>query len=303
MINEVFRTKDNTFHWVDVVDPKGFELLSLQEKYDLSPTALKDCLDPKHLPKYESFPNQAFLILRAYDDTSEPSAGTVQQLSQKIAIFIGKDYLITVHRRDQPFIVQIRERFAHSLENEQQAMPKLLGRIIQSVLTTYNQALTLCENQLEDFEEVIFNEETSSFSIQQKFILKRQAYVFKRLLKLTHDIFPKLKMIEEVDPAFYQDLKEHCENVFFEAENIQENVNNLITLNLSLASHNTNEVVRVLTIFSVFFLPLTFIVGNYGMNFQNMPELKWEYGYPLVWLLMILISALLYFWFRRRGWL
>jgi magnesium transporter len=82
-----------------------------------------------------------------------------------------------------------------------------------------------------------------------------------------------------------------------------DDVNNLLSIQLSLASHRTNEVVRVLTVFSVFFLPLTFIVGVYGMNFQHMPELREHWGYPAVLAGMALVTLAIYFWFRRRGWL
>jgi magnesium transporter len=89
----------------------------------------------------------------------------------------------------------------------------------------------------------------------------------------------------------------------FYADELVDDVNNLLSIQLALASHRTNEVVRVLTVFSVFFLPLTFIVGVYGMNFQYMPELHQRWGYPAVMLGMALVTFAIYVWFRRRGWL
>jgi magnesium transporter len=89
----------------------------------------------------------------------------------------------------------------------------------------------------------------------------------------------------------------------FYADELLEDVNNLLSIQLALASHRTNEVVRVLTVFSVFFLPLTFIVGVYGMNFQYMPELHKRWGYPAVLVGMGLLTLVIYLWFRKRGWL
>ena len=80
-------------------------------------------------------------------------------------------------------------------------------------------------------------------------------------------------------------------------------VTNLLNMQLALAAHRTNEVVQVLTIFSAFFLPLTFIVGIYGMNFEHMPEITHPLGYPVVWIVMIAVSAAIWSWFRRRGWM
>jgi len=89
----------------------------------------------------------------------------------------------------------------------------------------------------------------------------------------------------------------------FYADELLEDVNNLLSMQLALASHRTNEVVRVLTVFSVFFLPLTFIVGVYGMNFHFMPELRSPWGYPAVLVGMGLVTLAIYLWFRSRGWL
>jgi magnesium transporter len=87
------------------------------------------------------------------------------------------------------------------------------------------------------------------------------------------------------------------------AEELVEDVNNLLSIQLALASHRTNEVVRVLTVFSVFFLPLTFVVGIYGMNFDFMPELRQRWGYPAIIIGMGIVTLAIYTWFRRRGWL
>ncbi|HEX5962233.1 MAG TPA: CorA family divalent cation transporter, partial [Gemmatimonadales bacterium] len=94
-----------------------------------------------------------------------------------------------------------------------------------------------------------------------------------------------------------------AESMYSYAEELVEDVNNLLSIQLALASHRTNEVVRVLTVFSVFFLPLTFIVGIYGMNFEFMPELRKHWGYPAVLAGMGLVTLIIYLWFRRRGWL
>lgn len=303
MLFDAYTAKDGSFHWVDVVDPTGTELEQLYQKYDLHQISIQDFLDPKHLPKYERIEDHQFIILRSYDDKSKVNANTIRELTRKLAIFVGPDFIITLHRRELPYIVQIRERWIKQQDNEKEMLPCLLGKIILSVISTYSQGLLRCENDLERFESMMFKNEISSLSIREKFLLKRKAFIFKRLLKMTLEILPKLKTIQDYDPPTFQDLKERTESAYYESEDILEYVNGLITLHLSLASHKTNEVIRVLTTFSVFFLPLTFIVGVYGMNFEHMPELKWEYGYYFAWIFMIIICVLLFIWFRRRGFL
>jgi magnesium transporter len=123
------------------------------------------------------------------------------------------------------------------------------------------------------------------------------------MLSHTLDVVQRLVPASEPTAPLFQDLRENAESMYSYAEELVEDVNNLLSIQLALASHRTNEVVRVLTVFSVFFLPLTFIVGIYGMNFEFMPELRQRWGYPAVIIAMLLVTFSIYLWFRRRGWL
>lgn len=303
MFIEAFKTPDNSFHWLDVVDPTGNELEVLAKQYGIPNSAIQDCMDAKHLPKYEEIPDHIFIMLRSLDEKADEYANTVLALTQKISIFVGEEYIITIHRRDHPYLMQIREKWIKThLKIHQDCRPQLLDRIILGVIHSYNPALNQAENKLEEYEEVVFEEESTTLSIQDKFILKSRAYVFKRVLRLTLDLVPKLHIIQNYSPNLYQEIRETLEASYFETENILQHVNNLITLHLSMASQRTNEIVRVLTIFSVFFMPLMFITGIYGMNFKHIPELSFLYGYPLILSFMLLVTIILYIWFRRRNW-
>jgi magnesium transporter len=127
--------------------------------------------------------------------------------------------------------------------------------------------------------------------------------VIKRMLWQTLGVVQRLSPPSEGQAPWFQDLRENAESSYAWADEIFDNLNNLLMIQLSLASHRTNEVVRVLTIFSAFFLPLTFIVGIYGMNFDIMPELRWRLGYPAALGGMLLVCVAIYMWFRRNGWL
>jgi magnesium transporter len=134
-------------------------------------------------------------------------------------------------------------------------------------------------------------------------VLKRRVNLMKRLLWQTMGVIHKMKPPFERNAPLFQDASENAESYHFYADELLEEVNNLLSIHLSMASHKTNEVMRVLTVFSAFFLPLTFIVGVYGMNFEHMPELKSKYGYLAVMLVMLGVSTTIFIWFRRRGWL
>ena len=142
------------------------------------------------------------------------------------------------------------------------------------------------------------------------FLLKRKSTVFRKVLKLANDVNNKLVIKAEFQNQDFQEIKTSMETMLFYAEEVQDNVTNLINLYLSItsqktneASYKTNEIVRLLTVFSIFFLPLNFLAGVYGMNFEHMPELKSENGYYIVLGIMFTISIGLFTWMYRRGWI
>ncbi|MEK6578932.1 MAG: CorA family divalent cation transporter, partial [Bdellovibrionota bacterium] len=267
-------------------------------------------LDPEHLPKYEKIGAVAFLIARAYDDHSGPEADEVQEITRKIAFFVGDQFLITVHRTDQTFFAQIRESWKLRASKSAAPVERLLSEILRGVVATYEKPIDQSYALLSEVETQVFEMKHAQSVMRKCYFLKRKASVYKRMLKLTLDILPKVSARVEVQEPVFQDIRENAEALAFFADEINDSVAQLLSLHLSLqshrtstASHKTNEVMRVLTLFSVFFLPLNFIVGLYGMNFKFMPELENPYGYPAVVGLMLAVTGTIYFWFRRRGWL
>jgi len=132
---------------------------------------------------------------------------------------------------------------------------------------------------------------------------KGSTSVYQRMLHLALEVLAKLNTVHEKNTPLLQNVKDDTHRLMFIAEQLSENVNHLLNLHVSLTSNRTNEVMRVLTVFSVFFMPITFIVGVYGMNFYNIPELELRYGYLYVWLIMLAITATLFIWFKRKGFL
>ena len=133
--------------------------------------------------------------------------------------------------------------------------------------------------------------------------LKRQVTLCKRLLWRTVDVTQRMVPNAGKASALLRDVQENAESYHFYADELLDDANTLLNVQLALASQRTSEVMRVLTVFSVFFLPLTFIVGVYGMNFKYMPELGERWGYPAVLLGMAVVTFAIYRWFRVRGWL
>ena len=138
--------------------------------------------------------------------------------------------------------------------------------------------------------------------MEELYFIKRKAAICNKLLMLTGEVINTTRTSQN-DLVALQDVKDLHVKLITMYDQIHDDVTNLSNIYLSLSAQKTNEVMKVLTIFSVFFMPLTFIVGIYGMNFKYMPELNWEYGYHASLLLMIGITVLIYQWFKRKGWL
>jgi magnesium transporter len=293
--------------WIDVVAPTREELEELAEQWHLHSTSVRDCLDPEHLPKFESFAENTFIIVRAYDEGSTPSCSTVQDLTRKVAIFFGPGFLITIHRVDQPFLAKLRERYsqppAAGAKRRESLQPRLLADLFNGVINSYDRPLEVIENDIDTFEHELFNRTAKALLAQEIYLIKRRVTLMKRMLWHVLSVVQRLTPSSDRSAPFYQDVRENAEASHYWADELLDDVNNLLSVQLALASHRTNEVVRVLTVFSVFFLPLTFIVGIYGMNFRYMPELTHRWGYPGVLLGMALVTLAIYLWFRHRGWL
>jgi magnesium transporter len=308
-VRTIVTSEDPRFTWVDVVNPSPGELGEVAERYALHPMSVEDSLEPEHLPKYERIGSTTFIIVRAMDTAAAQDCSSVHEMTRKVAIFYGPEFLVTIHRSEQPFLSAIIQEYQTaapppgSVERRKGFNPRLLIDLINGAIGTYDKPLAVAETTIDAFEATVFGEHEFTELLRRIYLEKRRVTQMRRMLSHTRDAVQKLVPASEPTAPLYQDLRENAESMHFYADELVEDVNNLLSIQLALASHRTNEVVRVLTVFSVFFLPLTFIVGVYGMNFHFMPELRERWGYPAVLAGMGLVTLAIYLWFRRRGWL
>jgi len=288
-------------HWIDCVEPTDEELKALAESHSIHSTSIQDCLQPDHLPKYEKIGQTSFIIFRAHDERSKKDCHTMRELTRKVAVFFDGDTLLTIHRKDQPYLKTLRERWSASLPSVQNPVFLIVCDLLQATLETYHEPMQAAEIKLDEFEDKIFLQSATVFRLRELYVLRRRVTVMLKMFHLAKEVLSRLTAASEGHAPILQNVREELERVQFSADQLLESVNNLLHLYLSLQSHRTNEVIRVLTVFSVFFMPLTFIVGVYGMNFDVMPELRWPFGYLAVWGFMVALTGGLYWWFRRKG--
>ncbi|HET8625199.1 MAG TPA: CorA family divalent cation transporter [Gemmatimonadales bacterium] len=300
----VFQTEQPPFHWLDVTGPAPAELADVASRYHLHPLMVQDSLEPDHLPKFERAGDAQFVIVRAYDELCSPHAASVQALTRKVAIFVGPDYLITVHRKDQPFLARLRDEYAGRPATDGAAIKtRLFADIVNAAVNSYEAPLDAAERELEQFERTLFHQRDLVPVLREILVVKRRVGVVKRMLAHTINAFVRIPTPADSNGIVVQDLRENLDAMFTWSDELLEELDTLLNLQLGLASHRTNQTMRMLTVVSAFFLPLTFIVGIYGMNFRHMPELEQPWGYPAALLLCMLVALGIGIWFRRQGWL
>lgn len=302
MIEVVLKSKGG-FEWVSLIDPTIREMAQVAVQYDLHSASVHDCLEPEHLPKFENVDDVSFIVLRAYDADSHKDGDNIQKLTNKIALFAGPNFLVTIHRKDHEYIKVLRNKWRVSHKNENNLSMMITSDLYEAILNTYESPTKYAMEMLERYEEAIFDNNEPATIIQRLYLLRRKASVYKKMLFLFNELVKKQSFVNEKWESYLKEVVDTGEKLEYYADQLYEDANNLLNIHLSLASHRTNEVMKVLTILTVFFLPLTFIVGIYGMNFSYMPEMRSDFGYAGVWIVMLCVSLVIYFWFRSRGWL
>lgn len=294
-------TKDvHGFDWVDLSAPDDAEIREVAATYALHEASIKDCMQPDHLPKYEQFGHYTFVIFRLLADSPLREADTIQELTNKISIFFNGDYLITIHRSEHWLIDTVRGKRIDTGECDSTRF--LLNSLIREGLLSYEKPGLELAASLDYYEERVFLRQRNSPILRGLYFVKRKIDVIRRIMLLSFEI------VDNIDSgtagnAYTRDIRDLYVRTQTLFDNLSENTAQLLSVYFSLASQRTNEIMRVLTVFSVFFMPLTFIAGIYGMNFRAIPELDWPYGYPAVLLFMVGISLAIYIWFKRKGWL
>jgi magnesium transporter len=284
------------FKWIDVSNPSESEIKQISKEFKLHKYTLRDCLQPDHLPKNENIGNMQFAITRILLNNIPVESHTVQGISSKVAIFYNANLVVTVHRIKQPFLKKIFE--ASSYDSSIELVTKINWYILQS----YENTVSALSKTIDDFEELIFLKPLTKEMLKDLYLIRRKASVCMKLILLTKEVINKIP-IENNDIVVLQDLKDLHLKLSTLFEQAHEDSTHLLDIYLSLSSKNSNEVMKVLTIFSVFLLPPTFIVGLYGMNFAFMPELHYRWSYPIVIVVIIAITVIVYLWFKRKNWL
>ncbi len=297
--------------WVDVQGLGSEDVLRrLGKVFDLHPLVLEDIVNVPQRSKVEEYADQLLIIARMvrFDEATEEFS------SEQVSFILGKHYLLTVQEESiHDCFDSVRKRIETNkgIIRTQKA-DYLAYSLLDTIIDSFFPVLEIYGERVEALEDEVV-ENPSRETLQKIHDIKRELLTLRRAIWPQRDAINALirdgnPLISPEVRVYLRDCYDHTIQVLDMVETYRELAASLMDVYLSAVSNRMNEVMKVLTIISTIFIPLTFIVGVYGMNFDreksplNMPELGWYWGYPIIWGIMILIAGLLTYYFWRRGW-
>ena len=294
-----------TVTWINL---DGIHQVGILEKlggcFGLHPLVLEDILNTGQRPKMEDFGDYIYIVLKMLHPEDKNDEIAEEQLS----LILGPSFVLSFQEREGDVLNAIRERIRNGRGRiRKMGADYLAYALLDSVVDNYFIVLEKLGEQIEFLEEELVTNPTT-VTLQIIHDLKREMIFLRKSVWPLREIISGLErgesaLIQESTGIYLRDVYDHTIQVVDTVETFRDMVSGMLEIYLSSVSNRMNEVMKVLTIIATIFIPLTLIVGIYGMNFQYMPELAWRWGYPMIWLVMLAIGGLMLIYFRRRGWL
>ncbi|HEX2923528.1 MAG TPA: magnesium/cobalt transporter CorA [Chloroflexota bacterium] len=272
--------------------------------FTLHPLTLEDVLNTEQRPKLEAFEDYLFIVLKTLHWDDKTSATDFEQAS----IVVGRNFVLTFQERETDVFEPVRQR----LRNDKSRIRKLGSdylaySLIDVVVDNYFLVLEKLGEKIEDLEEQLVARPGPALLNEAQRLRSQLIFLRKSVWPLREVVSEMSRretpLIEESTGVYLRDVYDHTVQVMDTVETYRDMIAEMLDIYLSSISNRTNEVMKVLTIIATIFIPLTFIVGLYGMNFDYMPELRSPWGYPAVLTFMAAIAILMVAYFRRKGWM
>lgn len=301
--------KRKSVTWIHVQgDVPADTLRNLGELIELHPLALEDVMNSGQRPKLDHYDDQDFIAMNL------PGFCNSGIVSQQVSLFFGSDYIISFSNAEaDPFEpVRRRLRSSNGLFRTRGA-DYLLYSLIDVIIDAGFPLLDSLGETLEELEAELLDKPKQE-TLGRIHEMKRELLLLRRSLWPQREVVnallrPEHTLISDETRVYLRDCYDHTVHIMDLLETYRDMATGMLEVYLSSVSNRTNEIMRVLTIIATLFIPLTFIVGVYGMNFSHdtspwaMPELRWYYGYPLIWVVMLAVAGGLLYFFKRRHWL
>lgn len=274
------------------------------ESFQIHPLVIEDIANTKQRPKIEEFDNYIFIAMKmiTFDEDAK------ELLSEHVSIILGDGYVLAFLEDEGDVFEPVRQRLRGGKGRIRKLGADYLAySLMDAVVDNYFSVLEEIGEEIEGVEEEVV-EAPSEKTLKSVHVLKRELIFLRRSVWPLRETVNSLlrdesQLVGEETKLFLRDLYDHTIHVIDTVETLRDIVAGMLDVYLSSVSNKLNQVMKVLTVMSSIFIPLTFVVGVYGMNFQYMPELQWRWGYPSVMLGMCAVAVGLLALFRRRGWL
>ena len=297
-----FREKP-TVTWVNVDGVHRVDVLQeLGECFGLHPLVLEDIANTDQRPKTEDFGDYLFVVLKMLNYAGD-EVGTEQ-----VSLILGPNYVLSFQEREGDVFDAVRERIRNAKGRIRKTGPDYLAyALLDAVVDNYFVILERIGEKVGLLEDELA-ENPKPETLQNVHELKREMIILRKSVWPLREVVNGLirddsKLVRESTGVFLKDVYDHTIQVIDAVETYRDVLSGMLDLYLSTVSNRMNEVMKVLTIIATIFIPLTFVAGIYGMNFQFMPELGWHWSYPLVWLVMVIVALSMLVFFRRKRWL
>lgn len=298
---------DKDFTWISINNPDEKSTAYLKKHYKFHRLDLEDCLSETQRPKIDEYEDYLFMVLHV-----PVRQGRKKQIeTSELDIFIGQNFVITLHN-DNPIINKVFQDCKKKKKIKEDYMGNGSGYFLYMIIDDLFEAgfplIDDLSKQVNELEREVFDEERSRDRLKEILLMKKDVINFRRIIMPQRAIIAQLehknkKFLPENLDIYFDDIVDKIERIWNNLENLQELLSSLQDTNESLISHNTNNVIKILTIFSVIMLPLTFITGFYGMNIQTLPYAHSAFSLPIITAILVGIVVIMISYFRYRKWL
>ena len=297
-----YLTRRDCFVWVALRDATDAELAEMQEEFDLHPLAVEDASHGHQRPKVEEYGNSLFAVIK----TIEPDGNDLRV--GEVDIFAGPNYILSVRHRSERGFAEVRARCEQEPELLRHGSGYVLYALMDAVVDRYFPTIDALEVELEEIEERIFAGGAARIQVEALYGIKQ------KLVTLKHAVGPLLEAVSKLHGGrvpqicagmgeYFRDVYDHLARLNQSIDSIRDMVTTAMSVHLSLSTMQENETTKRLAAYAALVAVPTMIAGLYGMNFENMPELRWSWGYPVTLLVMAAIDVYLFYRFRKTGWL
>lgn len=296
---------DSSVIWIDLENPDAADEVALMNVFHFHPVTLEDCREDRNYPKAEEFPGYLYFIVHGVQaNTTADRFNTIE-----LDGFLGRNYVITYHHDVFRSINNVKQLIRTTPVPCRRGAGYLLYQVLDQIVDYYTPVLDEFDSRIDKLEEDIFSLRRPNNAILTDIMdLKRAVLRLRRISARQKEIFYRMgrgefEIIDESMLPFFRDIHDHVIRMVDLSESYRDLIGGALDAYLSVVSNRMNEIMKVLTIFSAIMLPLTFIAGVYGMNFDNMPELHSTNGYFAVLAVMVIVAIGMLYFFWRRGWL